>query len=114
MVLYHGSSALVSLLEPRGGSIYASHDRRSAIPFALPIRADEHGRSYWSMMRESGVPRITIHHGWLDIDAVGYVYELASAGFVQIDDWQWVCRDAVRPLAHDVVAARDYVDWIRR
>ena len=113
MVLYHGSPLLLEVLEPGEHPIFASHELASAIPFALPIRPDARGSCFWSMERGAGEPRVTIHDGWLDTAAVGYVYELASDEFEPVDTWQWICRTPVRPLSRRAIRAADYVHLIR-
>jgi hypothetical protein len=114
-VLYHGTPLRLSTLEPRGRHgdlvVYATHERLAATAFALPILLDDSGAS-WSMTRPGGTPRITITRGRLDVDGVGYVYELALDGFERIDDWQWIARVPITPLAHHVISAREYAHWI--
>lgn len=46
------------------------------------------------------------------LDAVGYLYELTTAGFEVVDDWQWISRIHIQPVERHVITARDYAHWI--
>ena len=106
--LYHGSSVLVPVLEPIKGAVYAAHERRIAIPFALAIRPDERGRCRWTL---HATERISIEQGWLDTTGSGYLYRLTTDNFEQ-DRYQWVSLVAVTPVGYEVIRSADYVAWI--
>lgn len=114
-VLYHGSAVLVPVLEPRKGLVCAAQDRSVAIPFALAFRPDERGRHQWAIQMHADMhaaePRISIVHGWLDTTGVGYLYRLPVDRF-EYARYQWVCREPVTPLGHEVIRTADYVSWI--
>ena len=96
-VLYHGSSVLVPVLEPRNGPVNATDDRWIALPFALVFRPDERGRCRWSL-RMGAEARLSLQHGSLDATGVGYLYRLPADRFEQVNASVWVCREPVTPL----------------
>lgn len=110
-MLYHGSPVLVPVLEPLKGFVCAAQDRCVAIPFALAFRPDARGRCQWVIHMHAAEPRISIVEGWLDTTGVGYLYRLPADRF-EYARYQWVCREPVTPLGHDVIRSADYVDWI--
>lgn len=123
--LYHGSPALVAILEPRPArgvgpeqdrlrAVYATHERNFAIPFALPIASDEAGDLLWSLDLEDGTPRIAIVNGYLDARRVGYLYRLPADTFEPLDDLQWVSYTPVAPLDYEIVHPAEYAHWVRR
>lgn len=110
-VLYHGSLVLVPVLEPLKGFVYAAHDRQVAIPFALVFRPDDRGRCSWSLRMHATEPRISIEHGSLDTTGIGYLYRLPTDHF-EYRQYQWLSREPVTPLGHEVIRSADYVGWI--
>lgn len=123
--LYHGSPALLQVIEPRAArgigaehdrlaAVYASHQRRFAIPFALTIVRTESGGYGWSMSLEEGEPRIQILAGHLDLSRHGYLYRVPADTFEPIDERQWVSYEPVLPLDYEVVQPQDYLHWFRR
>jgi hypothetical protein len=110
-VLYHGSSVLVPVLEPRNGPVNATDDRWTALPYALVFRPDERGRCRWSL-RMGAEPRLCLQHGSLDATGVGYLYRVPADRFEQVNPMVWVCREPVTPLGYEVIRSADYVDWI--
>jgi len=114
--LYHGSPVLVSVLEPGDSLLYAAAHREICIPFALAIRADDKGRSKWRLNGTTADgstpnPRLVIEQGWLDTNGIGYLYRVPAAAFEE-RRWQWVSREAVTPIDHEVIRSADYVGWI--
>lgn len=123
--LYHGSPALVAILEPRPArgvgpeqdrprAVYATHERVFAIPFALPIAPDATGGLAWSLELAEGTPRITIARGHLDTARVGFLYRLPADTFAPLDDRQWVSHTPVAPLDYEIVHPAEYAHWVAR
>jgi hypothetical protein len=110
-VLYHGSPVLVPVLEPLEGFVCAADDRQVAIPFALAFRPDQRGRSKWTLHMHATEPRISIEHGWLDTTGVGYLYRLPADRF-EYARYQWLSREPVTPLGHEIIRSADYAGWI--
>jgi hypothetical protein len=109
--IFHGTSVLVSVLEPRKGAVYAAHDRSIAIAFALVIRPDARGRSQWQLHMGGDEPRITIVHGWLDTTGIGYVYRLSPDGFEQ-RQFEWLSQKPMTPLGYEIIRSADYAHWV--
>ena len=121
--MYHGSRYIVNVLEPhlargiKGNKdrlcvVYASHMRNFAIPFALPIKQDQDQKRYWYMYFKRGEPRILIKTGWFDVSKLGYLYKVPIDSFVQIDDFQWISYDPVKPFDFDIIHSKNFIRWI--
>lgn len=121
--LFHGGRALVPVLQPRTAfgvgdekyrlhAVYATHERKFAIPFALPIMPDADGQLAWSMSLENGEPVVRIRNGTLDLARVGYLYRVPRELFEPIDERQWVSLTAVTPLDYEIVRPEDFLSWI--
>ena len=121
--LYHGRKFLEEILKSKQttgiGSekdslcaLYASQDRNFAIPFALPIIADESNNCVWELSFEDGNPKIIIKTGKLDTSKVGYLYKVPVSSFEQIDNYQWVSYKPVKPIYYEIIYPKEYLHWI--
>ncbi len=121
--LYHGSQALVDVLQPRTArgvgpeadqlcALYASHERHFAIPFAFPIAPNENGGYAWSMSFDNHEPRVMIEEGRLDLCRVGYLYRVPADTFEPIDEYQWISYEPVTPLDYEIIHPEVYAHWI--
>ena len=125
--LYHGSptpdiECFIPQLARGVGSekdqqiaVYATHSRQFAIPFALPLQPDLSGQLGWSMIvnEDTLQPQIDLQAGSLDLSANGYLYTLPAKTFEQIDEYQWVSFEAVKPVQIDVIEPMKYRFWIK-
>ena len=100
-VLYHGSAEKLDRLEPRPAAgvgpehdkleaVYATHIKKIAIAFSLPIRPIENGGFSFGVdlgiervedLNDGVEPRIDLEVGSLDLNRPGYVYVLPSDTF---------------------------------
>lgn len=132
-VLYHGSAEKTTRLEPRpaGGvgpdedqlcAVYATHLKKIAIAFSLPIRLIGDGGFSFGVdlgikrpedLNEDIEPRIDLEVGTLDLYRPGYVYVLPSVTFEQVDPWQWASGEPVEPVDVIVIDPKRYAHWIR-
>ncbi len=121
--LYHGSRFLTEIIKPNQATgigstkdslyaIYASQDKNFAIPFALPIIADESKSCVWELTFKNGNPKIIIKTGKLDTSKVGYLYKVPKDTFEQIDEYQWVSYRLVKPIEYEIIDPKGYLHWI--
>ena len=113
MVLYHGSRVLVPRREPGpDGFFYATHIRAFALQFALPVIAEAGKRHRVIASHDAaGNPRLVIEHGRVDVDGIGYLYEVDSDGFEE-RRYQWLIQRPVIPLRVHELRGRDFLSWI--
>lgn len=64
------------------------------------------------MVRTGTIAMMRLDRCTLDVNGVGYVYELDASAFELLDDWQWIARTTVTPRRRTVVRAADYASWI--
>lgn len=126
--LYHGSPvANIEVFEPRPArgmgpdkdklvAVYATHSKEFAIPFALPLEADDVGHLGWFLEfpDELDHPVVALKAGVVNFARKGYLYRLPSESFEQIDELQWVSYAPVTPLDVSVIDPNDYAHWIRK
>ncbi len=128
-VLYHGSqNGDIKKFEPRKANgigrnedqeeaIYATHDKKYAIAFALPI-IKLNKNSEWSLeyTGNNGEPLIILKQCELDPNGVGYIYTLPSDSFTQGEEnkMQWLSREkkGVEPKSKEIVYVKDYLHWV--
>ena len=117
--LYHGSQFLRYILEPsqatgRGSkkdrlfAVYASYIRKFAIPFALPMKPDKNGNCLWSLSFSKDKPLVSIQSGQLDFNRVGYLYRVPVDTFEQIDEFQWISYQPVRPIDYEIIRPEEF------
>jgi hypothetical protein len=120
--LYHGRQTLVDIINPEQApghvkeedrlcAVYASHDRRFAIPSALPILPDAVKGLSWEFRFEGEEPRVKIIKGWLHPTQAGYLYRVSSDTFKKIDEFRWVSFAPVTPLDYEMIHPLDYLHW---
>ena len=132
-VLYHGSAEKLDRLEPRPAAgvgpehdkleaVYATHIKKIAIAFSLPIRPIENGGFSFGVdlgierpedLNDDVEPRVDLEVGSLDLSRSGYVYVLPSDTFEQVDVWQWASSQPVKPLDVILIDPNLYAHWIR-
>ena len=132
-LLYHGSQDKTARLEPRpaGGvgpgedqltAVYATHLKKIAIAFSLPIRPIGDGGFSFGVdlgvehpedLNDDIEPRIDLEVGSLDLDRTGYVYVLPSDTFEPVDSWQWASSEPVEPVDVILIDPKRYAHWIR-
>lgn len=74
-------------------------------------RPDGRGRCQWGIHTHVAEPRSSIVHGRLDTTGVGYLDRLPADRF-EYARYQWVSREPVTPLGHEIIRSADYVAWI--
>ena len=125
--LYHGSpTPNITCFEPRPArgvgpekdrqcAVYATHERNFAIPFALPFQPDASGNLSWTMDIDPATlqPHIDLKAGSLDLRAKGYLYILPAQSFEQIDAYQWVSFESVKPVDIETIEPMKYRSWIK-
>jgi len=132
-LLYHGTAEKLSRLEPRPAhgvgseedqltAVYATHLKKLAIAFSIPILPNENGGFSFGLdlgierpedLNEDIEPRIDLEAGLLDLDRPGYVYVLPSDTFEPVDPWQWASQVSVEPLDVIRIDPKRYAHWIR-
>ncbi|MCK4552772.1 hypothetical protein KAT80_01035 [Candidatus Pacearchaeota archaeon] len=55
----------------------------------------------------------TIFNGWPK-QKYFYLYKLSSKTFKQIDNWQWVSKESIKPLKVERLKTSDYIHMIRK
>ncbi len=55
----------------------------------------------------------TIFNGWPK-QKYFYLYKLSSKTFEQIDNWQWISKESIKPLKVERLKTSDYVHLIRK
>jgi hypothetical protein len=122
-ILYHGSSERLEHLEPRQATgvgesrdqqhaVYATHHRMLAIAFAMRGIPDSQGDLLWELKTESDPPQIIYSAGTPRIGKTGFLYQFSSDGFEAVDDWQWVSKNKVLPIAVEEFLVDDYLNWV--
>jgi hypothetical protein len=122
-MLYHGSSKRLEQLEPRQATglgeasdqqiaVYATHHRMLAIAFAMRGIPDAHGNLLWELETETDPPQIVYSAGTPRIGKTGFLYQFSSDGFEAVDDWQWVSKQMVKPIAVEEFLIDDYLHWV--
>ncbi len=132
-VLYHGSYEELARLEPRPAhgvgseedrltAVYATHLKKLAIAFSIPILPNENGGFSFGVdlgverpedLNDDVEPRIDLEAGVLDLDRPGYVYVLPSDSFEPVDPWQWASSEPVKPVDVIRIDPNKYAHWIR-
>ena len=132
-VLYHGSYEELTRLEPRPAhgvgpdedqltAVYATHLKKLAIAFSIPILPNENGGFGFGVdlgierpedLNEDIEPRIDLEAGVLDLERPGYVYVLPPDSFEQVDPWQWASSEPVKPVDVIRIDPKQYAHWIR-
>ena len=125
--LFHGSPiANIELFRPKPArgigakkdrlvAVYATHEKNFAIPFALPFQADANGNLAWRLAFPDHLeyPQIVLETGTLDLKRPGYLYRLLPDTFEQLDEYQWVSYDPVKPVDVLVIDPNRYSHWIQ-
>ena len=122
-ILYHGSSKRLEFLEPQQASgvgelrdqqhaIYATHHKTLAIAFAMRGVYDQNGDLEWELKTSFDPPKIIYSAGTPRIGETGFLYQFSRTGFEQIDDWQWVAKEQVKPLSVEEFQVNDYLHWV--
>ena len=70
-----------------------------AIAFAMRGIPDSQGNLLWELKTETDPPQIIYSAGTPRIGKIGFLYQFSRTGFEQIDDWQWVAKEQVKPLS---------------
>ena len=117
--LYHGSQTLVDTIHPSQATglgfekehlfaVYASQSRDFAIPFALPMKPDKNGNCLWSLSFSKDKTLVSIQSGQLDFNRVGYLYRVPVDTFEQIDKFQWISYQPVRPIDYEIIRPEEF------
>lgn len=118
--LYHGSPYKFDVVKPQQAygkktnesliAIYAYDKFEYVIPFALPIRwypdAPEGKRIF-----TTSEGKTYIEYGTINPNGIGYVYQMPSNTFSQIENGQWVSFVEVEPIEVSEINVKTY--WNR-
>ncbi len=74
---------------------------------------DSQGNLLWELQTETDPPQIIYSAGTPRFGKTGFLYQFSSDGFEAIDDWQWVSKDKVLPIAVEEFWVDDYLHWVR-
>lgn len=96
-------------------AVYATHEIKMAIPFALPFQPAADGELSWQLDISDHLeyPQIVLKAGRLDLTRPGYIYRLPADGFEKIDKIQWVSYNPVKPVDVLVIDPNQYCHWIQ-
>lgn len=119
--LYHGSTKLLTQLEPQSASgielengafagIYAYETPRQSIPFALGI-IPENG--VLSMDIDDITQEIHLSAGQFEPNHIGYLYKISAETFTRLDETQWLSEKPVTPLETTPILSSDYAYLVR-
>lgn len=107
LILFYGSSLDLTELQPMaqpakmGGNntpvLFASHRIECALPFCLKYRSLAPNGS-WSLKVEGSEVLIRLDNMEVDYDKGGWLYLIEAQDFSQINEWEWVSHNPVRPM----------------
>ncbi len=92
--------------------VYATPDREIALAFALGAIPDKNGRVTRVMLGINPVQLIYVE-GHPNLGGKGYLYQLRSDRFEQIDALQWVSQEPVTPVDIMEINVDDYLYLFR-
>ncbi len=112
--LYHGSSCLVDILVPHkatgvGSSddqqmaIYATSNRDFALLFSIPLKENAEGNYAWEISSVDNKLKMKLLAGKFDDTGKAYLYIVPKEKFIKIDEWQYVCYEAIEPLSYEEI-----------
>lgn len=116
--LYHGSPHILDSVCPRPSGVaddsrhlvFATHLPWRAIPFCFCLRGDSGYE--WKVEYDHFDFRVLLRTGSIDFDKNGFIYVLPTAGFVRINDWEWVNCNPVEPLCKFEIEVKKYKDKV--
>ncbi|MFC2997111.1 hypothetical protein ACFODO_18015 [Acinetobacter sichuanensis] len=121
-VLYHGSRTLYEILSPHQASghgemdnfhgIYAIENRRIASFFALNLHGLTLDSRFEIDFDDSHQAYLTLFQTEIDWDTCGYLYHLDPAPFQQLDMYQWLAKQDVKPLYIEKIDPLQFKQWI--
>ncbi len=83
-----------------------------SIAFAMRGIPDSQGNLEWELKTDTAPPQIIYSAGTPRIGKTGFLYQFSSSGFEALDDWQWVSKETVLPIAVEEFLIDDYLHWV--
>lgn len=115
--VYHGSKDLLDIVKPQQArgiceaeaqhAIYAAATPEEVIPFSLPFRWYPDAPGGKLSFDSDGVNSF-LRYGSIDPNGKGYIYVLPANSFELINEWEWVSREAVKPVKVIEISVKDY------